>query len=60
MKCYVTFYRDVRCFDEFQTLVHYADSLPEAIKDGRRYVRQLNHDFGRKVYYYDVTHRSIV
>lgn len=59
---YITLYFDIRVYSEVCELVHYASSLPQAIKDGRAYVRDLNRSesriHGMKLYRYDQTYRA--
>lgn len=54
---YITEFVDIRS-DRTDTLIHHDDSLPSAIKEGRRYVTDLNRQIGRKVYFYVRTYRK--
>ena len=59
---YVTQFADIRQDAMYCELVHVASSLPEAIKDGRAHVRDLNRSLGFrpgvKRFYYVHTYRA--
>lgn len=60
---YITIYTDLMMSMGVCELVHFASSLPDAIKEGRSYVRDLNHEHkkhhpGYKRYIYNYTYRS--
>lgn len=59
---YVTIYSDRNVYHQVCELVHFASSLPQAICDGRKYVRDLNRSEsfrpGMKRYHYESTYRA--
>ena len=59
---YCTIYTDRTMFTEVCELIHFAPSLPDAIKYGRSFVRDLNHSEkcrpGMKRYHYENTYRA--
>lgn len=63
---YITIYHDFTLYNDVCELVHFSTSLPDAIKSGRSYVRDLNHDFRRnnpglpkyRRYVYGYTYRA--